>query len=128
MSSLLSSSRANEECAKEVNSEVPSTSAENHTQEGGHDKDMNSVPRRASEGPAKEVKCDDMDAGEKERRQQEENSSVMRRRIGVVEASDKVVAERMKTRVLRKRFGEGSVVCLWTAYRPNKYAKSISII
>lgn len=68
VSSLLSSSTANEECAKEVNSEGPSTSTENHAQEGGHEKDMNSLPRRASEGPAKEVKCDGLDAGEKERR------------------------------------------------------------
>ena len=111
IASSLNSSAANEGSAKELNSEGPSTSAENHTQEGGHEQDKNSLPRRASEERAKEVKCDGLDAGEKELRQQEENSSVMRRRIGVVEASDKVVAERMKTRVLRKRFGEGSVVC-----------------
>ena len=38
-----------------------------------------------------------------------EENVVRRRRIGVVESNDVVVAARMKARVLRKRFGEGLV-------------------
>ena len=53
--------------------------------------------------PGEEKEKQDQQAGE-------ESGVVRQRRIGVVEASDQVVAERINARVLRKRFGEGSMI------------------
>lgn len=85
---ISNSNSASEGSRKEIKPEHPSNSEDNSLDE---EEEQLQVPEEVPE-------------------QQGNGTVVRRRRIGVVEASDKVIGERTKARVLQKRFGEGVLV------------------